>query len=185
MRSRSGQQSVWASQGAWWGRVVVVLWVTFGLVAPPVGSVEYIDDEQISRSLTAAVRKAAEDGSLHAAGILRRTRRMRKPRLPLLPPAEVLLPADALYRTVMDRVLIHCRVFTGIGSEPTPIAFSTAFPIAPDVVVMNHHAVDDDRVLFHVMADRQGTLYPVKEILAADEDNDIVIAKVEGDVRDR
>ncbi|NLI74856.1 MAG: trypsin-like peptidase domain-containing protein [Candidatus Riflebacteria bacterium] len=155
----------------------LVLWL--GTAAPGV-AVEYIDDQGLAASLASSVRALKEAGRLRTSRVLLRTIRSGKPIIPLGVPATGPRSAPTLYQNVQETVLVHCRLCHCSSPGAGQVCFSTAFAIAPDVVVVNHHAVDEDKEQFHAIADHTGAAFPVREILAVDRDNDIAIVHVEG-----
>jgi hypothetical protein len=92
-----------------------------------------------------------------------------------------LTPAE-LFERSRDGVLIMAAVYScGECGDPHKDA-ATAFAIAADIAVTNYHVVNRDGqekgTLIAMTSD--GTVYPVSEVLAADQKNDVAIVRLKG-----
>ena len=140
-------------------------------------SVEYIDDQAFSRQLTEATIKLKNEGKLLDSKTLIKTMKKGKAKVFPFPVPDSKDPAIISYDELKKKVLVHCSLTKCSGKANFRVGFSSSYAISKDVVVLNHHALADEKK-FHAIADSSGRLFPLSEIFAVDEENDIVIARV-------
>jgi len=162
-------------------KISIMLFALMLCAALQAGEVTYIDDADFLKNLTESVRQAKDDGKHKTTKeILASCKEGSKASVKVsTSPADKVEPSK-MYDTFRKKILVHCSGYNCGKCSKLHVNCSTTYPIAKDVVVFNYHAVENKDDRYHAVADSEGRVYPVTEILAFDIDNDIVIAKVEG-----
>ena len=136
----------------------------------------YVDDRALLQSLTRQMQQLQDAGKLTPLKLLRaqlaRTscelRRPAPPRKPRPPPE--------IYRRAQASVLVHCQLYLCDKCQRLHLNPSTCFPLTADgVCVANYHAFTASNTVAMAVATRDERVFPVTEVLAASERDDVVI----------
>ncbi len=153
------------------------------LLCAPAGAAgdgpDYVDDRAVLQALTRQVKQLEAAKKLTPIGQLgaQLARTGCALQLPV-PPQQPLAPA-ALYRRAQDSVLLHCHLYLCGKCKQTHLKVSTCFPLTADgVCVANYHAFSTSNAVTMAVATRDGRVFPVTEVLAASQRDDIVIFRV-------
>lgn len=151
----------------------LLLCVPAGLAADAGG---YVDDQALLAALTRQVQQLYDAHQLAPIKLLREQLARRTVTLPLaVAPRQALAPAD-LYRRAEASVLVHCHLYHCDKCQRMHVNASTCFPLTADgVCVANYHAFQTSNTLAMAVATRAGQVYPVTEVLAASERDDVVL----------
>ncbi len=145
-----------------------------------------VDDAAFQRDLTRAVIALRESHKLTPIDTLRGqlSRRTAGAALPRLPaPAAARDPA-VVYARARESVLVMCELYKCGKCSEWHVSCSTCFAIAPDIVVLNHHAFTTNRAAgiteSMAVATADGRVFPVREILAASPTDDAAAVRIDG-----
>jgi|GEM_PF-5767369 len=153
--------------------LILCLFPLVGMAAP----VEYIDDQAFARQLTESTIKLKNEGKLLNSKNLMKTVKTGKAEVFLLPVSDSKDFPPMTYEELKKKVLVHCSLSKCPGKSNFLVGFSSSYAITKDIVVFNYHAIDDEKD-FHAIADSFGRVFPVREILSVDKENDVVIARL-------
>jgi hypothetical protein len=145
-----------------------------------------MDDSAFLHHVQVEAVRLLEAQALRTAGDLNSDLSDPHPFAGVEPPAPRVAPLTLpeLYRRSMGSVLVFCEIYQCENcSEWHAAACGTAFVIAkPDICVACRHQFEkcDKKDCHLVVADRSAHVYPIREILAASVDDDLVIFRAEG-----
>ncbi len=142
-------------------------------------SVAGVDDQALLRSISQQAQQLYEHKKLPPMRLLRSQLVRSQTALKLAAaPRAALAPAE-LYRRATASVLVHCQLYHCDKCNNLHVSPSTCFPLTSDgVCAANHHVFMGSNTLAMVVATRDGRVFPVTEVLAASERDDVVLCRV-------
>lgn len=146
---------------------------------------EYINDRMIKFTIETEAEKLAEAGKTIDNAELQKQLAERK-QYDAKPPASFVSCKDGedVYDTVDDGVLIISRMYLCGKCDRLHSNDASGFVISEDgLAVTNHHVIEnkDDNTRTFVAMTRDGKVYPIIEVLAADEMNDTALIRLGGE----
>lgn len=144
----------------------------------------FIDDQKLASNFEAKLGRLAQEGNLLTLNKARKSIDRRKNEKIALPRFHPLLPeSTSLYEKCAPAVVAigtvyQCRKCDKWHQD----GFSTGWIASPDgIVVTNAHLFEGETNDGLGVMTRDGRVFPVKEILAADRDSDIAILQIDTD----
>jgi S1-C subfamily serine protease len=165
----------------------VMCLMLIGLMAGPgfANEPEYIDDAQVKRSIEdQAAVLVEQEKTVPNAQLQEQV--AAEGRVDFPPPAvfEMTRDGEDLYDTVDDGVLIIARMYLCGRCDRVHANCASGFVVSKDgLAVTNHHVMEntDEKTITFVAMTRDGTVYPIKEVLASSMKNDLALIQLEGD----
>ena len=142
----------------------------------------YVDDQALLGALTRQVQQLYDAHKLTPMKLLRGQLARQTVALQLAAaPRQALAPAD-LYRRAGASVLVHCHYYLCDKCQHLHVSASTCFPLTADgVCAANFHAFRASNTVAMAVATRDGRVFPVTEVLAASERDDVVLFRTAAD----
>jgi len=146
---------------------------------------EYINDRAIRRAIEQQARELAEAGqTVENTAIQERVKQDFTYKA--TPPAEFTLTqhGEDLYDTVDDGVLVIARLYLCGKCDKLHANSASGFVISQDgLAITNHHVIenDDENTQTFVAMTRSGKVYPIVEVLAASDKQDLALIKLGGE----
>jgi S1-C subfamily serine protease len=139
-----------------------------------------IDDAQILRSIDAQAARLIEAGKTRPASELIGQLSRKSCDLRLPKPSAKALAADELYEQCRRSVLIMAGIYKCEKCGKNHASPATGFVLSESgAVVTNYHVVNAPKNITLVAMTAEGTVYPVKEVLAASAAYDVAIVQVD------
>jgi serine protease Do len=143
----------------------------------------YIDDEKIATTLRAKILNLADDGKAARGKELLKQKDRKSCDITPAAPSGIGLSPEEIYSGCAGGVTVITSAWKSEDGEHMEAGDpATAWVLTPDgVMVTNWHVFEGAKKdeVFGVMT-RSGSFHAVKEILAADEVNDVAVFKVSG-----
>ena len=145
-----------------------------------------VDDAAFQRDLAREVIDLHAKGRLTPVETLRGQlgRRTARLRLPPAPDAPACRDLAGVYARARESVLVMCELYKCGKCSEWHVSCSSCFAVAPDVVVLNHHAFTTNRsagiTAAMAVASADGRIFPVREVLAASPADDAAAVRIEG-----
>ena len=146
---------------------------------------EYIDDTFLKRSIEAQANKLVDAEKTVPNEQLQEQLNATKAS-DLAPPKAFTLTKDGkdLYDTVDDGVLIIARMYLCGKCDNVHANCASGFVVSRDgLAVTNHHVMQntDEKTITYVAMTRDRKVFPVMEVLAGDQKNDLALIRLEGE----
>ena len=136
----------------------------------------YVDDQALLQSLTRQVQQLQDAGKLAPIKLLREQLARTACALRLSEPPRRALAAPELYRRAQPSVLVHCSLYLCGKCQRRHVNISTCFPLTADgVCAANYHTFIVSNTMAMAVATRDGRVFPVTEVLAASQRDDVVV----------
>jgi S1-C subfamily serine protease len=140
-----------------------------------------IDDAQIARSLEAEANKLFDAGKTTPMKDLMTQLKNAKCDVTLAKPSGKHLSAAQVYERCRDSVVVMGPLFKCPVCGKNHVGGASGYFISESgIAVTNYHVVNNAKNLTLVAATRDGTVYPVKAVLAASAVNDVAIVQIDG-----
>jgi S1-C subfamily serine protease len=140
-----------------------------------------LDDRELTTRLTTELKRLGESGQGVAAAEWAAQLNRRSCRVAVgLGGAETLSPAQIASRCG-DGVLVLGCLYKCPNCDNGHIKTAGCYVISSEgVAVTCYHVVDEEKALAWAAIDRRGCVFPVREVLAADPENDLAVIRLEG-----
>lgn len=160
---------------------ILCLWATPVRTEPPGAEATAMDGKEIKRKLSEGVEALRKQGKTAAMetliGQLTRTRC----KVTLEKAAEVKMTAPDIYRNLRKGVMVIGSIHQCEKCSRWHTDTSTGFVISTNgVLVTNYHVVNHPGHAAMGALSSEGKVYAVKEVLAADKDNDLALLQLDG-----
>ncbi len=143
---------------------------------------EYVDPTEMARRFTSAIGEIARQGNaVSPAELARQGRTRRSHRVEVRAKAGLPMSSEALYSAVRESVVVVGGILECRQHPEGHSSFATGFVVHSDgIVVTNQHVVTafQNKEAIGVMT-RDGRVFPVLEVLAADPLNDVAALKID------
>lgn len=142
----------------------------------------YIDCEQMGKALASGLQKLRKDGRLVGMDVLREQLSRKQCEISLPPVAGTKLTPIELYAQKKDSVVVIGSLGKcGKCSKWHTEGEASGFLITKEgVLVTNYHVINREESELLAAMTSDGIVYPILEVLAADEASDVAIVKLEG-----
>jgi hypothetical protein len=163
----------------WLPILTALLGLSLGLSAGPE---PYVDDQALLKMLAQKVQQLQDQKKLASIKVLREQLSRKRTAVRLVQPVKQTLAPPELYRQAEGSVLVHCHLYNCGKCKQVHFNPSTCFPLTTDgVCAANYHSFVNSNTLAMAVATRDGRVFPVTEVLAASERDDLVLFRVAAD----
>ncbi len=136
----------------------------------------YVDDRALLATLSRQVQQLNDAKKLTPIKVLREQLARTECKVRLPSPPQKAMTAPELYRRAQENVLVHCHLYLCGKCSKLHVNASTCFPLTADgVCVANYHSFTNSNTVAMAVATRDGSVFPVTEVLAVSRRDDIVI----------
>lgn len=144
----------------------------------------YIDDSRLLRLLQDKLEKAIEAKDLTDAKLLREQLKRTHTNVPLETRVGTgpLMTPRQIYQERLGSVLIMGHLFKCDKCDKWHLNTAGAVVLTNEgIAATNHHVIENNKAAGFGALTRNGDFYPVLEVLAANDDDDIALVRLKGD----
>ena len=144
-------------------------------------ALDLIDDDAVDRCIFDGIDRLTAEKKEVRGNVLAEQLKRKSCHIDLIPPAAEPVPAAEFYTRLRRSVLVLAAPYKCTHCEKTHLNTAAGFALnATGACVTNYHVVAKTRSLFAMTA--EGTVFRVKEVLAASEVDDVAIVQLDGAV---
>ena len=152
--------------------------------SPPLEETSYIDDSRLLRLLQSKLEKAIEEKVLPEATLLREQLEQSHTSVSLdeIPPSNEAMSPQQIYQKRLGSVLILGNLFKCDKCDKWHLNTAGGVVLTRNgIAATNHHVIENKKAAGFGALTRDGVFYPVLEVLAANDDDDVALIRLEGD----
>lgn len=139
----------------------------------------FIDDPDIKRRLFSQGNAILESGEAVSGETLQEQLASVPQSVPLSLPSQEKVD-DTVFSNCYRSTLVVGRLYNCGRCNKTHLSTAGAVALSEDgLVLTNHHVIESDNSYNFVVMDHEGEVYPVTEVVAADEGADLAIVRVD------
>jgi len=144
-----------------------------------VGQLDVIDDDAVDENILTQIDKLTKAKKAVKGSVLAAQLKRKSCHVDLAPVAAQPIPNPEFYARLRRSVLVLAAPYKCPKCHKTHLNTAAGFALnTTGVCATNYHVVIKNQSLFGMTPD--GTVYPVKEVLAASEPDDIAIVQLDG-----